>query len=373
MEFAKIKGMNIEGLENRVSEIKTEMDTDGADIANLSAEMDAIEARKKELATMEEERRALSGKIANNEVPANVKEKRTGEPKMGDKEIRAKEFAKTGVTEFRVLTTATIAKPTKVGEMNGLADVSCGIIDDVYAIPLDGNGAYVAPYKKTNAGATNHDEGTNHGGTGSGFDHVTINPTEWSVFDEISNRVSRQTPVTYIDAIEQSAVSALRVTGCEKIIDAVLASTLAKKINSMALDASYLRNLILGYNAIKGKGECVLYINRADLITLGNIRGTQDKKAVFEFEYDPGSTMSGTIKEGATSIKFRIEDHLAVGTQLFGQPLTIHMPMWNAMEVKTDEHGEFFKKGTVGIVGLQDAGADLCALNGMEVVLQAAS
>lgn len=373
MEFEKIKNMGIEELEKRIAEIKIEKEAENADIETLSAEVDAIEKRKLELKNQEEQRKVLSEKIANNEVPdIKVLDVRTGGNNMNEKEIRAKSFVETGKTEFRILTTSTIAKPTKVGEMSGLADSEGGIIDDVYSIPLEGNGAYVVPYKKADAKSADHAEGTNFGGTASDYDHVTINPTEWGVFDEISNRVARQTSVSYMNAVEESAVISLRATGCEKIIDAVLKSTLAKKLYSIALDADYLRSLVLGYNAIKGKGECALYISREDLITLGKIRGTQDKKPVYEFTYDPGSTISGTIKEGATVIRFRIEEHLTKGTQLFGQPLTIHMPMWNDMEVKTDEHGEFFKKGTIGIIGSQDAGADLCALNGMEIISQAA-
>ena len=49
MKLEEIKTLDLAGIEQRMSEIRTEIDTDGADIDALTAEVDAIEARKKEL------------------------------------------------------------------------------------------------------------------------------------------------------------------------------------------------------------------------------------------------------------------------------------------------------------------------------------
>lgn len=49
MKLDEIKALDLAGIEQRMSEIRTEIDTDGADIDALTAEVDAIEARKKEL------------------------------------------------------------------------------------------------------------------------------------------------------------------------------------------------------------------------------------------------------------------------------------------------------------------------------------
>ena len=48
MKLEEIKALDLAGIEQRMSEIRTEIDTDGADIDALTAEVDAIEERKKE-------------------------------------------------------------------------------------------------------------------------------------------------------------------------------------------------------------------------------------------------------------------------------------------------------------------------------------
>ena len=167
------------------------------------------------------------------------------------------------------------------------------------------------------------------------------------------------TPLNYLNAVENAALSALRAKASDKIVAAVKASALAEKRTTVALDQDYLRNLVLGFRAIKNKGGVCLYIAQEDLSALGKVRGTSEKKAIYEISFDPNTTLSGTIQDGGTITRFRILDQLEKGTQLFGQPLTIDMPMWDDYTIDTDESGEFFKKNVIAVRGLQTANADL--------------
>lgn len=289
-------------------------------------------------------------------------------------ERKADEFVRTGrmVMETRqLLSTGKIAKPTNVGGINGLADSANDIVDDVHAFPLDGVGTWRAAYKKTDAVAAAVTEGQAVAGTASTYDYVDINPSEWGVLDEISKQVKKQSPLDYQGAIEDSAVTALRDYASDKIVAAVKASTLTQSVTGRALDKDFLRNTILGFRPIKGKGACKLYISQADLATLGAVRGTNEKRALYEITFDNESNTSGTIKEGGMATSFRILDKLTTGTQLFGQPATIDMPMWGDYAVETDEGGDYFKRSMIGIKGTQTAGADLVALHGMQVITQA--
>lgn len=291
-------------------------------------------------------------------------------------ENKADEFVRSGrlVMETRqLLSTGHIAKPTQVGGINGLAAVASDIVDDVHAFALDGVGTWRAAYKKTDAVADDVTEGSAVGGTASTYDYVDINPTEWGVLDEISKQVKKQSPLDYQGAIEDSAVSALRDKASAKILTAVQASSLKQAIFSRALDQNFLRNTVLGFRPIKGKGACKLYITQADLATLGAVRGTNEKKALYEITFDNETNTSGTIKEGGMAAAFRILDGLTAGTQLYGQPGTIDMPMWGNYEVTTDEGGDYFKRSMIGIKGTQTAGADLVAKNGMQVIKQASA
>lgn len=151
---------------------------------------------------------------------------------------------------------------------------------------------------------------------------------------------------------------------------AIKASSLTQKVKGVALDADYLKTLVLGFRAIKTKGAVTLYIAQADLLALGKVRGTAEKKAIYEIGFDAGSTTSGTIREGGMAVRFRVLDQLTAGEQLFGQPGAVDMPMWDNYEIKTDEGGKYFENNQIGVRGLQTAGADLVAYHGMQLVTQ---
>lgn len=365
----------------------------------LVAEMTAMDAKAKEEKRVftEEERNSFSEKKAEIEkIDAEIEEEKRQMtlrgfsvelPKVQENEMennineRADNFAQSGRFEMRaVLGSGNIVKPSKAANgINGLAAVANDIVDDVHAIALTGAGSWVAAYKDTDAVAKATTDGAQVGGTGSGastgssYNYVTINPAEWGVLDEISKQVKKLSPADYLGAVEESALIALRTFASNKIVTNVLASDLVKTKNSVALDAGYIRSLVLGYRSIAGKGNVKLYINQADLATLGEVRGTNEKKPVYEISFDAGTTTSGIIKDGGTAVEFRVLDCLETGTQLFGQPYTIDMPMWDGYSVETDEGGEYFKKNLIGIRGLQTANADLAAKHGMQKILQAAA
>ena len=345
-----IDKMNFDDVEKRMSEIKEELEKEDADIEALEKEVNQLEERKKQLKESAEKRKTLMQKVANGE--GVTVEKRTTETNLNEVEKRANDFVETGHMEKRaILSTGKIAKPAAAGGVNGLAEVASDIVDDVNAIELTGNGTWEVGYQKTNAAAADVVDGSDVAGTAATFDTVKIAPAEWAVFDTVSKQVKKMTPVNYMNAVDTSA--------------------LTEKRTAVALDQDYLRNLVLGFRAVKNKGSVCLYIAQEDLATLGKVRGTTDKKAVYEISFDADTTTSGTIKEGGTITRFRILDQLTKGTQLFGQPMTIDMPMWDNYEISTDEGGEFFKKNVIGVRGLQTANADLVVFHGMQVITQA--
>ena len=84
MKIEEIKSISAEECEARLAEIKTEMNAEDADIEALSAEVDAIEERRKALVTAEEQRKALAEKVAND-MTATIIEERKDNKKMGEK------------------------------------------------------------------------------------------------------------------------------------------------------------------------------------------------------------------------------------------------------------------------------------------------
>ena len=327
--------------------------------------MTEIQKESADLAKEEDELRAKI-QMRNDLKPKAIpeEEKRT----MNEKETRAKALKETGKMEVRaLLASGKIAKPTEVGGINPLASVDNTIVDDVKAVALTGNGTYRVAYKKTDATAADVTEGEKIGGTEDEFGYVDLNPATWGCLSEISNQIMDQTPLNYEAEVENSSLTALRSKAAEKIVAAVKASALAQKV-TYKLDQDYLRNLVLGYDAIDGKGEAVLYISQADLATLGKVRGTNEKRPLYTIAFDAGTTKTGILSEGGLATKFRVEKRLTTGEQLYGQPQNIEMPMWNDYKIETDEGGTYFQRNMIGVRGLQTASADLCAQNGMQIV-----
>lgn len=91
MKLEEIKALDLAGIEQRMSEIRTEIDTDGADIDALTAEVDAIEARKKELKENADKFKNIKTKISAEKRTPIDKQKEM--EKMDVKELRnSKEY-----------------------------------------------------------------------------------------------------------------------------------------------------------------------------------------------------------------------------------------------------------------------------------------
>lgn len=359
--------------EARMAEIAAERKKLLEEIDEATEERTAeVEKRVAELELEERKCKIKMKNLANTEeAPGeNAPEGR----QMSTAEQRAAEFIQTGRTSRQLLSTGSIAKPASVsGEINELAEQESTIVDDVKQVPLTGTGSYTEPYRITNSKAKDVKDGESIGGDAGTFGYRTIDPNEWGILDEISNQVKKMTSVNYLSSIENNALVALRVKAEGKIFAAIQSEkSLAKRVYGLPLDENYLRTLVLGFNSIPGKGGVKLYITQADLGVLGKVRGKNEKKALYEIKFNTGTVRSGVISEGGMAVPFSITDELTDGTQVFGQPKTVDLCLWDEYEIKTDEGGDYFKRNMIGIRGLQTAGADLCALHGMQVVKQEA-
>lgn len=270
-----------------------------------------------------------------------------------------------------LVSSGKIAAPTAVStEIGELPDVISSIVDDVEVIDATGTGSWKFPYKKTGAEAADVTEGSEIGGTGATFDFVDISPKEWGVLDEVSNQVKKMTNVAYTTSVQNSAYLALRKKARDKIAAAVQASELAEKRVSILLDENYLRTVVLGFGGDESVGGGTkLYLTKGDLGTLGKVRGTAEKKALYDITFDDEN--NGIIKDGGMAVRFSICSTLTDGVQLYGQPRSVKLLLWGDYEIATDDGGDFFKRNVLGVRALATAGADLAVWHGMQVIKQA--
>lgn len=169
----EIKEMMVEDIEKRMSEIETEMVSDGADLESLNAEVDALISRKAEIENRAKEEKELREKVAGmniKPVDAIETEERKGENEMIENRAEMvdalAEYIKGRATaeQRAMLLTANAT--------NGTVKVS-DIVDDYVWTDWDKSpilsrirkvyvkGNYSVSYEASATGAVKHTEGAN--------------------------------------------------------------------------------------------------------------------------------------------------------------------------------------------------------------------
>ena len=192
-----------------------------------------------------------------------------------------------------------LATPTEVNGINDIlgARVS-SIVDMVKVVDASGMGAYKVAYQLTDAEAATQTEGGEYNGSEPTFDFVEIKPQTEAVLSYISKQARKQTPLAYAAKVNESAMVALRKRAAAIITEKLLASKLNVSLSALPLNEAFLRKVALSYGGDESVvGAAVLQINKADLITLGDVRGS-DKKPVYEITPDAGNPNTGIIKDG---------------------------------------------------------------------------
>jgi len=169
MKIEEIANLTAEECEVRLSQIKTEMDGEDANIEELSAEVDAIGERRKALVEAEESRKALAEKVAKD-VTAPIIEERKDEKQMSNMEVRnSKEYIDAFAeyiksendAECRSLLTENVSGSVPVPEM--VYDIvktaweKEGIMSRVRKAYIKGN--LKVGFEISSTGATVHTEG----------------------------------------------------------------------------------------------------------------------------------------------------------------------------------------------------------------------
>ena len=115
------------------------------------------------------------------------------------------------------------------------------------------------------------------------------------------------------------------------------------------MDADLLTELMFadGGDEMLG-GSCRLYLNKADLLALGKIRGTNEKRRLFDIVPDAGNPNTGTIREGGTIVSYSIASNLtalsgssqgsaAIQTMVYGDPMNYELGLFGDYTVRVDE------------------------------------
>lgn len=376
-------------MEKRLQQIEVRKAEISAEIAEATEErMAELEAEVTELESEEKELRAKQNLIAK---VTTKEEKPVERQNVIDAEERAKQFAATGkmTVEARalLLSGGTTAAPqgaqTEINSMQGPRYSS--IVDLMAFEDATGMGTYVVPYVASEGEAYDSTEGSaNSTESGATFSKVTLTPTEISTLAYISKQIAKTTPSKYEEKTKEVSANALRRKLSKKAVDAVYASALAasKEVaknttSGVAITESTLRELVFAYDGDEGvDGTAVLFLNKADLTAFGKVRGTNEKKAVYEIIPDTGNPNTGVIKDGGTIVNYCINKNCnafdgnknaSAKTMMYGNPKNILCAMWGGMEIETSKDYKF-AEGLLSVRGDLMGDVDLVVKNGFVVL-----
>lgn len=270
------------------------------------------------------------------------------------------------------LATGTLAQPTGAGTniRDPLGNGVGAIIDQVYVQDLTGMASYLEPYVISEFAASGADVATAAGTarTASGdptFGVAKIAPYELTTTSYVDRNISRLTPANYYAKVYAMAIRAMRRDTVKMIFNGDGQSTndmfgikTAKNIAGNAIyatkelsavDADLLTELMFAYGGDEMLGgSCRLYLNKADLLALGKIRGTNEKRRLFDIVPDAGNPNTGTIREGGTIVPYSIASNLtalsgssqgsaAIQTMVYGDPMNYELGLFGDYTVRVDE------------------------------------
>ena len=320
-------------------------------------------------------------------------------------EQRAQQFADTNRMtiinprdEMRavLVSSGQIATPTQVGNITDMFNTVSSIVDQVKVTDMTGCGEYKVPYVKTAATADKTKEGEAYNNSEPDFGYAPIKPTTITVLAYISKQVRKQTPVQYEAKVKEAALKALRAKLGAYIVSGnpaaevteptgvQLASTeLIQTLAITAIDETTLRKIALNYGGDENVvGNAVLYLNKLDLIAFGDVRGTADKKPVYEITPDGNNPNVGTITDGGLSVRYCINSNIAAlsaegttadaKTMFYGQPMNYECALFSNYEIVVSEDFAF-DKGMLAIRGDVEVGGNVIHEKGFVVVTKKAA
>ena len=304
--------------------------------------------------------------------------------------------------------TGTLAQPTGAGTniRDPLGNGVGAIIDQVYVQDLTGMSSYLEPYVISEVGASGADVGTSAGtartaSTDPTFGVAKIAPYELTTTSYVDRNISRLTPANYYAKVFSMALRALRRDTVKMIFNGdgqstnndmfgiktaknVAGNAIYATLEVDAVDADLLTELMFAYGGNEELGgNCRLYLNKADLLALGKLRGTNEKRRLFDIVPDAGNPNIGTIREGGTIVPYSIASTLtalsgstagaaAIQAMVYGDPMNYELGLFGDYTVRVDESVKAVER-MLTILGDAMVGGNLIVDKGFVVATVAAT
>lgn len=389
----------------RATEILAEMDGEVTEerMAELEAEQKELEKEKdfierkmnvqgrlRELS--KEERKPEAGPEGDSAEERAAKAKETGKLEIDVTELRGHMG-----TMSRAVTIANGNLTKPVGTGNTIRDNMDGvssIVDQVYSSDLTGCAAFEEAYIKTESEASEREDGTANTASEPTFGIAKIQPVLINVTSYVSKNIQRVNPLAYEEKVKSMAIKALRRKVANLIANGdgktfygikTAENTDGEKIyktyevDKTEINAGTLREITFQYGGNEELGaNARLFLTKEDLAAFGAVRGTNEKKAIYEITADSDNANTGTIKDGGTIVPYTIMSGLtslskatqgakAVQTMLYGDPGNFELGLFGTYSVEVSRDYKF-AEGLLTIMGEVMIGGNLIVGEGFVVV-----
>jgi HK97 family phage major capsid protein len=344
--------MTIEQIQARLAAINTEMDTaEGEAFTALETEarglLEQLNGARATAQSRQELRSQIAAGLTGSPV-ATPNPAQTSAEERAAADFRQSRRMVVDAEQSRsvLISSGTLAQPTVTAGINDIpgAKVS-SIIDLVKVVNCTGMGTHRVAYVDADAAAAaSHTEGEAAATAAlAAFKFVDIRPESVAVLDFISKQAKKQTNLQYAAKVREQALVALRRKAAQIVTTALTSSELNTVVTGKAIDASTLRTITLNYGGDESViGGAQLFLNKKDLLKFGDVRGTNEKRALYTITPD-GNGNTGTIAEGGVSVRYCINSNVAEGELYYGNPQALELGLFSDYEIKVSEDFAFDK------------------------------
>ena len=300
-------------------------------------------------------------------MPGIAPEQPSEEERSANEFVKTRRMAvNTDQTRAVLISGGTLATPTEVSGINDIAGAKVSsIIDMVRVVNCYGMSANRVAYVAEDVGeADTQTEGSAATAKEPTFAYIDITPTSVAVTAQISKQAKKQTPLNYSAKVRDQALLALRKKAASLVTAKLKASALNDTVNATVstgaskvgvIDEKTLRNLALALGGDEGIGSGVLFLNKADLVAFGDVRGTNEKRAVYEITPDSSNPNTGIIRDGGLSVRYCLNSNLTacagtaqpsasgsnLVTMIYGDPMALELDLFSDYEIQVSEDFAF--------------------------------
>jgi len=127
-----------------------------------------------------------------------------------------------------------------------------------------------------------------------------------------------------------------------------------------------------------------LFLNKNDLIAFGDVRGTSEKKAIYEITPDGNNPNTGIIKDGGLSVRYVICSDVTaltgsaetgatrIKTMIYGNPYNYKLGLFGDYEVSVSDDYKF-GEGMLTVKGEAMVGGNVYVDKGFVVLTKKAA